>query len=224
MEYKRITTESLDNYEILDIKFLLGDLFSPEELDKVVTSWDLVRLLSGTYIHDYNILALLELLLCIGRNDILEKLNFKEKDIELKRKMYLSYMSPFRVFLYGISRELTSAELGQIKLSSCVPTLDFTNPSALDFFTELIQRGFMKEDDLSFLSEAFEEIKRSDLVKKIKKYKKTPTKYRLISWDPEYIHSIYIYVPSRDKRDAEELEKIDRKRMKKKKMFSCGVL
>ncbi|XP_068120700.1 uncharacterized protein [Hyperolius riggenbachi] len=118
-----------------------------------------------------NLSFLKEILLTIGRKDILKnKLYMDQNEIEGLQKS-IQHISPYRALLYYISQNLETNDMHTLRFLWCPSSAKLKNTdSSLDLLSEMEKDGSLGKEDLKTLKKHLSHMGRKDLVLKIEEF------------------------------------------------------
>ncbi|XP_056606105.1 caspase-8 isoform X3 [Triplophysa dalaica] len=149
--------EDLTSKEVAELKFLCtdSDLLQKKRLERVSDAKDLfLRLEEQGLLEDG--LLIPELLITIGRFDLLFILNTSREEVErhLQTRDTSKGVSPYRKMLYKLSEDMTDENLSVVRflLSEEIPKSKLaTSSSLLDILIEMEKQQMLGEDNLDKL-------------------------------------------------------------------------
>ncbi|XP_068101263.1 caspase-3-like isoform X1 [Hyperolius riggenbachi] len=122
-------------------------------------------------ISEKDLSFLKEILLTIGRKDILRnKLSMDQKEIN-RLQNSIQHISPYRLLLYDISQNLGTNDVQKLKFLLNANTAKLENTdSSLDVLSEMEKDGSLGKEDLKTLKKHLGHMERKDLVVKIEEF------------------------------------------------------
>ncbi|KAG1942313.1 caspase-8 [Pimephales promelas] len=146
--------ENLTSTDVEQLKFLCMNLIPMKRLETVRDAKDLfLRLDEQTLLDDE--LLVPELLITIGRLDLLDILNTSKEEVDRKlteREFPSKVVSPYRKMLLKISEDMTEENLSSVKFLSDLPRAKLEpSTSLLDVMIEMEKNQKLGEDNLDEL-------------------------------------------------------------------------
>ena len=169
-----VIDRSLHDEDVENMKFLCQGLLVCSELSRKDTAPEIITLLQRANLvteEDYFLLA--DLLLYIGRVDVLENIGYDTAKVILQRHQQSSKIKPFFVLLFNLAEELTDKDVekasaiyyGRIKRSRLQKL-----SSGLELFMTMMHQWDIRPEDVTCLITIFSLLQRQDLVEKINGY------------------------------------------------------
>lgn len=151
--------EDLTSKEVAELKFLCTDLLQKKRLETVSDAKDLFKRLDEQGLLDDGLL-IPELLITIGRLDLLSKLDTSRQEVEgnlQARDVTSKGVSPYRKMLYKLSEGVTEENLDVVKFLVDLPKSKLaTSSSFLDIMIEMEKQQMLREDKLDELQRILE--------------------------------------------------------------------
>ncbi|XP_077055424.1 caspase-8 [Siphateles boraxobius] len=146
--------ENLTSTDVALLKFLCIDLIPKKRLESVIDAKDLFLRLDEQALLD-DLLLVPELLITIGRLDLLDILNTSKEEVERKlpeRECPSKGVSPYRKMLFEIAEDITEENLRSVKFLLELPRAKLgSSATLLDVLIEMEKQQRLGENNLDEL-------------------------------------------------------------------------
>ncbi|XP_034549032.1 CASP8 and FADD-like apoptosis regulator [Notolabrus celidotus] len=204
--------EALSSCERRKLLYLCGSLDTDHSVACVKE-----KLKSQVLRQERGHLLLRELMLQLGRSDILRKVCKTSRDDVNGTLTYTPCLPRFRVLMANISEDMANDDLASVKflLSSTLPREKMEKiKNFLDVIIELEKLDKISPERVDFVEECLRNINRVDLAKKVIKYKtsvstserQSPQQQMLSA--PRPVTTLYNSLPSRQIRQAQSIHRV----------------
>lgn len=183
----------LHEEDIESIKFLCQGLVVSSKLKRVDTIPELVELLENARVvskSDFFILA--DLLQYIRRIDILEAIDFDEREVFMHRRNSGSHINPFYVLLFQIAEDLSDEDVKKATfMYGKVPNSKKVS-NGMDLFTIMCQHNAVSPENPRLLLSIFEKVERNDVVEHIRHYSVSQGESVLLDLEQQFVRSMQL--------------------------------